>query len=171
MKRLILFLAFLLYAPLAFAAAGDLTATFGDRNSSNVHRVVADNNGVVTFAQDTGIKLPYTSGSTAETLTASQTGVTYVRTNGAGAAVDGAIYTLPTAAVGMEYTFVTDVAKIMEIDPQSSDTIQYASTSAGYRIRNTTAAAGDSITLFCAVANSWSVKTAKGTWAISTYQN
>ena len=172
MRKLILLIAVLLSAcPQAWAASGDLVSTLGDKNSSNVHRIGVDNNGLVTFAQDTGIKYPYTSGSTNQTLTAAQTGTTFILNNGAGVAAGSPIFTLPTAAVGMKFSFVTDLAMTFRIDPQSTDTINYASTAAGYRIRNTSAAIGDSISFFCATANTWSIVSKSGTWAIDVSQN
>jgi hypothetical protein len=165
-KRLILIFAFLLYVPLAWATSGDLTATFGDKNSSNVHRIEADNNGVVTFAQDTGIKYPYTSGSTNQTITAAQTGTTIVFNNGSGVAASGTMFTLPAAVVGMEYTIIADIAKWFYVKPASGEIINFSNLSANQRISNAgSGVAGDSITLFCATAGQWSVKSRIGTWA------
>jgi hypothetical protein len=164
--KLILLLALLVLPQLSMATSD--TATFGDKNSSNEYRIKADSDGLITFAQDTGIKYPYTTGSTNTTLTAAQTGTTFVFNNGDGTAANGTMFTLPTAVVGMRYTFIADVAKWMYIKPQSTDTINFASTATGWRINNSsTAAIGDNIELFCATANTWSARVGKGTWAMT----
>ena len=165
MKRfLLLFAVVFVFSTPSFAG---LTATFGDQNASKVHRLEADSSGVVTFAADTGIKYPYTTGSTTTAFTAAQTGTTAVFTG----AASGTSFTLPTAVVGMRYTVIGDVAKYFYIDAQSTDTIKLSGTSAGYRISNSgTAAIGDSITLFCAVANTWSIEAKSGTWAVGPGQ-
>lgn len=157
--------AFLTISSQVFAAQA--TATFGDYNSSNVYRMTADINGVITYANDTGILYPYTTASTNQTLTASQTGTTLVFNNGSGVTQSGTRWTLPTAAVGMRFTFIADVAKSMMVAPQSGDTINFASTAAGYRIQNLSSAAiGDSITLVCNTANTWSIASKVGTWTM-----
>jgi len=73
----------------------------------------------------------------------------------------------PNAAVGMEFTFVSDTNKLLKVDPNGSDTIKYATGSvplaAGDKLSSPGATA-DSLTLFCATANTWSVKAMKGTW-------
>ena len=166
MKKILLLIALLLPASLSWATSGDAVSTFGDQNSSNVYRVVADNNGVVTFAQDTGIKYPYTTGSTNQTLTAAQTGTTIIFNNGSGVATNGTTFTLPTAVVGMKYTVVADIAKWFYLTPQSTDTINFLASAQGYRMNNSsTKAAGDSITVLCATANTWSIVDKNGTWA------
>lgn len=139
------------------------TGTLGDQNSSKDYRVFTTTDGVVHYASDTGILSPYATVQTTNfTLTAAQTGTTQV----INASVSGVQATLPTAAVGMQYTIIADNAKWFYVKPQSTDTIKFASTAAGVRLSNSsTAAAGDSITLFCAVANTWSVKNRVGTWA------
>ncbi len=178
MKRILSFLVVGFLLSLSNAYATDRTATFGDQNASGVYRLRAEtdqstgtNYGWVVFAQDTGIYLPYTTASTNQTLVAAQTGTTIVFNNGAGTAQNGTAFTLPTAAVGMEYTIVADVAKYFFVDAQGTDTINFSTATAGQRISNSASAlAGDSITLFCATANKWSVKSKVGTWAVGPGQ-
>jgi len=147
------------------------TATFGDQNSSKDNRMFATTDGVIHFASDTGILLPYTTTSTNQTLTAAQTGTTVIFNTVGGVAQDATKFTLPTAAVGMQFTIVSDIAKWFYVDVQSTDTIKYSTATAGDRISNSaTAAAGDSITLFCATANTWSIKSKVGTWAVGPGQ-
>lgn len=170
---LFLLVSLLLVSP-SFA---ETTATFGDQNSSGTYRMVATNSGtnaadgLITFAFDTGIKFPYTTGSTTYTITAAQTGTTIVFNNGGGTASNGTTFLLPTAVVGMQYTIVADVAKWFYLDCQTTDVINFSTATAGQRISNSaTAVAGDSITVFCATAGQWSVKSRIGTWAVGPGQ-
>lgn len=150
------------------------TATMGDQNSSNVYRLTAYSGnssgtqyGYLTYAQDTGLFLPYVANATTNTtLTAYQSGTTIIFGNGAGVALNGTQYTLPAATVGMEFTIASDVAKWFYVDPNGTDTIKILNFVAGGRVANiSSAAAGDSITLFCGVAGSWTIKAKSGTWA------
>lgn len=171
MKRIISLavIALLVLCSQSFAAV--TTATFGDYNSSNVYRLSANSDGTLTFASDTSILYPYSTASTNQTLTALQSGSTIIFNNGAGSAANGTAFTLPTAAVGMQYTIVADVAKWFFVDAQSTDTINFSTATAGQRISNSaSAAAGDSITLFCATATKWSVVDHFGTWAVGPGQ-
>lgn len=161
--RLFIIAAIMLMACLVCAPvfASVVTATMGDTNSSGEYRVKADSDGVITFAADTGIKFPYEAGTTSDTLTAAETGKTIVSS----APTYPPTYTLPAAAVGMEFTFVGTTAVAILIDPDGTDTIKVGSAAAGQKIYNSSATVGDSITLFCATANEWAAKTKSGTWA------
>lgn len=142
------------------------TGTLGDKNSSGDYRVTLTNDGVVHYASDTGITMPYlTPTSTDQTLTAAQTGTTFVFNNGSGTAVSGATYTLPAAVAGLQYTFIGDVAKIFRLKPASGEIINYSTDVANSKVKNTSAAIGDSITVICVTAGQWSIKNRFGTWA------
>ena len=66
----------------------------------------------------------------------------------------------------MEFTFSTSTAIQTHVEPYSStDTIDYASLTAGQGLKNTTAAKGDSITVICAIPGHWTVLWPHGTWA------
>ena len=139
------------------------TGTFGDQNSDGTYRVTIDSDGIYTFAADTGINFPYQSGTTNDTLVAADSGRTYVVTSGATSAVT---LTLPAAAVGMVFPIVSATTETILVDPNGTDTINFASLSAGDRISNSGAAAkGDAITFICVTANEWSVQIHQGTWA------
>lgn len=183
MKRILSFLMALTLLFIGNANATQRTATFGDQNSSGAYRLRADVDsstsncaanatcGWVVYAQDTGIYYPYTTASTNQTLTAAQTGTTIVFNNGATTAANGTMFILPTAAVGMEFTIIADVAKWFYVDAQSTDTINFSTASAGQRISNVgSGLAGDNITLFCATAGSWSIKSKVGTWSVGPGQ-
>ncbi len=168
MKRILALVILAIITISANAFAANKTATFGDYNSSGVYRMTATDDGVITYAQDTGVVYPYIATATTNTtLTAAQSGTTVVLNNGNGTAANGTMYTLPSATVGLNFSFITDVAKSMIIHPNGTDTINYASISAGNGITNTSAAKGDSIGVFCAIAGKWSLKNITGTWASS----
>ncbi len=160
--RFTMLLAVLLSFVLAMPSFAAVTATLGDQNSSGNYRVQVDSDGVVTFAANTGIIFPYEAATTSDTLTAAESGKTFVVTPAAGSPPT---YTLPVAAVGMEFTFVTTNTVSVYLDPNGTDIFKYASLSAGDRIYNSSAAAGDTIRVFCATANQWAVTPIAGTWA------
>lgn len=175
MKRILLIVALVAVAFNSNAFAMQRTATFGDKNSSGVYRLRADNTfisganyGFITFAQDTGIVYPYLSTATTNTtLLAQQSGSTIIFGNGSGTAANGTKYTLPAATVGLQYTFISDVAKYFRVDSVSPDIINYSTAIAGSAVNNSgSALAGDSITIFCANAGFWSIKDKVGTWTI-----
>ncbi len=161
MKRILSLVVIGLLAFNSHVFAAQATATMGDQNASGVYRVTTDINGVLTYAQDTGIVSPYTTATTNTTMTASQSGTTMVFTGSS----NNTKFTLPTAAVGLQYTFIDDATVYINIVPQTSDTINFASLSQGqYLANSSTPAKGDAVTLFCAVANKWSVKNMRNTW-------
>jgi hypothetical protein len=147
--------------------AADLVATAGTPNSSGVYTMQVDSDRVVTVADDAGFKLPYEVAITSDTITAAETGKTFSVTTVKQGYGDYVTMTLPTAAVGSEFTFIADTKTIIYLDPAAADTIRYGSAvfAAGDKIGNSSAATGDSITLFCPVATYWSVKAVNGTWA------
>lgn len=161
MKRILLVAMIALLAISSKGFAAVKTATFGDYNSSNVYRVTADSDGVITYAQDTGIILPYTTATTNTTLGAAQSGTTMVFTGSS----NNSKFILPTASVGMQFTVVSDSTSYVNIVPQSTDTINFANLTQGQELANSSSPAkGDAVTLFCAVANKWSVKNMRNTW-------
>jgi hypothetical protein len=78
---------------------------------------------------------------------------------------DGAVITLPTAAAGLEYTFVVQAAQTLTITAGAGDTIGIAG--------SVTAAAGSissnvvrsSVTLLAVNATEWVATSAVGTWS------
>ena len=98
--------------------------------------------------------------STYDTLVAADSGKRFVSV----AATD-VTYSLPAASsVGLVYTFIAGSAKGLKVDPSTTDTIKYASLSAGDRIMST-GTMGDSITLICGMTGYWYVNDMKGSWA------
>ena len=95
-----------------------------------------------------------------KSVTAAENGEMYITTYASGTTT----VTLPAAAVGLEYTFVSGKGLTVTIDTASaSDTINYLTLDAGDTI-DSNAATGDSVRLTCARANTWDV-TAMGSSA------
>lgn len=127
---------------------------------------------IFKFARDTGIHYPYvTPASTSQTLTAYQSGSTFVVNNGGGTATGSPKIQLPTAIQKEDYTIITDVALAIRIVPATGEIINYSSDVANSRVKNTSAAIGDSIELFCATTGQWSIKSKSGTWATDNTGN
>lgn len=73
-------------------------------------------------------------------------------------------FTLPTAAPGMVYTFISEPAEVFDIDVATTfDTIRYLTMSGGDRLTSPGAVA-DSIELFSTQANYWNVRSISGVW-------
>lgn len=144
-----------------YSIAQSLVATFGDQNSSKVHRMQADTDGVITFASDTGIKYPYEIVTSGQTLTAAETGKVLAY-NGADISFT---HTLPDAEAGLNFTVLTMTAGTMNIDPQANDYI-YADNlilDAGDKITSSGDHV-DAITLFAIDAEHWIATSVVGTF-------
>lgn len=165
-SALILIFIFALILLFSVIAEATLIATIGDKNSSGDYRVEVSTDGTnatFKFQTDTAILFPYQSGTTNDTLIAADSGRTYVITS---ATVNPVVISLPTAAVGMVFKFVSSSSShAVYVRPDGTDIINYASLAAGSAIYNSSAAKGDSITLFCVTANEWDVDPSVGTWA------
>lgn len=177
MKRFNLAVFLLLLLAFCSPSFAETTATFGDQNSSGEYRIKATfdgTSGVVTYAADTGIQYPYeryTSANTPNTLIAAESGKTLSDTGGASgptASGFGSKHTLPRAAVGMEFTFTVASKSFITVDTvDASDTIEYSISGTGLDAGDSIKSAGqagDAVTLFCTVANKWSIKDMKGVW-------
>lgn len=148
------------------AGAAVLTATLGDRNSSDVYRVQVDSDGTLYFASDTSIVFPYrvktvTSTTTTDTVSVLDSGKTI-----AVAGVAGAFFTLPSAVPGLKYTFVSRIAKAFTVDTVSPNIINYSTAVAGQSITSAGAIA-DSVTLCSVENNKWEVCAMKGTFTVT----
>lgn len=162
-------------------AFAEVTATFGDQNSSLQYRMKAEydgTSGYITFASDTGIKYPYenyTTVNTNNTLISAESGKVLVDTGGSTDATGvctagkgGSKHILPTAAPGLVFTFTAGSKCVMTVDTvDTNDRIRYTisgtALDGGDSIKST-GQAGDSVTLFSTVANMWDVVQMKGTW-------
>ena len=154
-------------------------ATIGGRNSSNQYRAkvtrdTSSTTGIFTFAPDTAIVWPYEHYTTANTnnqLTAAESGKTITDTGGASgptAVGAGSKHILPRASVGLEFTLTVGALASSTLDTiDTSDTILYSITSTGLDAGDSiksTGQAGDSVTVKCTSANTWSITAMKGTW-------
>lgn len=170
-KLIVLFLGLMLLAlPRAQASVSNMTAQLGVYNTTDSqYGLEVDNANNFIFAPtSSSIKWPGTTASTNVTLTAANSGQTIIFNNGGGTAQSGTTFLLPSATVGLEIAVVADIAKWFYVKPGvGTDTINFSTATAGQRISNSgTAAAGDSITLYCATAGKWSVLDHNGTWAV-----
>lgn len=165
MKKLIgLFLGLmLLMLPKADASIANMTAQLGVYNSTDsTYGLEVDNlNSFHYGPTSASIYYPGTTATTNQTLTAQQSGQTFVMTGTS----NNTRFTLPTAAVGMRYTIIDDTTNTLQVTPQSTDTINFSTLTVGQGLLSSSAAKGDRIELFCAVANKWSVAELSGTWA------
>lgn len=181
-KALSLLLVFML-AFTVVAQATTRTATFGNQNSSNVYRLTADSDGVLTYAADTAIVPPYQNAATTTAtanvprqLVTADSGRTLVDWGGntpgvAALSGSGSKYFLPpadTAEIGQVYSIVTGVKEFVTLDTySSSDIILYsvsgASLSAGDSVLSS-GNAGDIFTVQNTAANTWAVVGKNGTW-------
>lgn len=99
--------------------------------------------------------------TTSQTVTSAQSGQIIVF-NGTG---NNTSFTLPTATIGLNFTFISNVNKYFAVIPQSTDTIALGSSTQGQPVNNVlSSAAGDSITLECQVNGTWSVQSITGSW-------
>lgn len=90
--------------------------------------------------------------------------------NGSGFTTTGAIaavtFALPAAVVGMHYYFYVNAVQELRVDPNGTETIGLPSSGAqqaagAYLTAN---AVGESLHIVCAVAGTWAVLSAVGTW-------
>lgn len=161
---------------LALAIAGNANAaskvgTMGVPNSSGNAPLEVNSDRTLTIATDAGIILPYELATTNDTITAAETGKTFLVNPSS-----QATFTLPDADVGMSFTFTAngghgDGTKKFILDPQSTDTIRgvvnsgATSTFAAGDSVISPGVTGDSITIFSAEDTYWDVVDMRGTFA------
>lgn len=143
----------LFYAATGYAADLFSVGKSGDNNLVNITKT-----GVLQGARGS-YEAFTTSGST---LTAIESGKTLVLTP-AGSDVN---FTLPTASLGLTYTFVHagGTANYITVTPQSTDTIEFAGTMAAGDKLKSGAATADSLTVISYTANKWAISAINGTW-------
>ena len=144
MKKLSLVLMALL-ATLCFASGAYCAE--GDEFSTTSFRI--DGNGQVFQ------KALVENISSNDTVTAAESGKTFLITSASGSP---AYIALPDAATGLIYHFIDGNGNRFAIDPDSDDTIKYASLSVGDRlISPASGAAGDSLTIIATDDSTWFV--------------
>lgn len=97
-----------------------------------------------------------------DTLTIEETGTVHTNTGASGAIT----FALPAATVGLHYMFVVGATQELRIDPNGTETISLPSTglaqaAGAYIVAD---AQGESVSIFCAKAGTWAVRSYVGTW-------
>lgn len=95
------------------------------------------------------------------TVTTATTGTVVFTNTGAGGAV---VFTLPTAAAGLTYTFYVDAAQTLEVLAGASTTIRVGGNVSGAAGNITNAVLGGSVTLVAISTTQWVAVCATGTW-------
>lgn len=161
------------YAAVYGDAGGKITATPNANFLGYALNAASGNNSVVEMLRvDTSAAAAGNSIVEAHTaayaVTTADSGKTFTNT-GAGAEVD---FTLPAAAVGLQYSFALGAAQTVHVLPNGTDQIGTASTAtvpatgvpntAGHGI--SAAAIGATVVLQCTKVGLWSVLSSAGTW-------
>lgn len=154
-----------------------------NKDRFNVHGWCIDDYGVLTpdIGMMTSSSYPNSQGgmsvptiniagpySTYDSLIAQQTG-SYITDMGGqtspSSTGSGGVYILPTASPGLIYYLTVGSNSTITVDTlTTADTILYASGTAGFGIKNSTKASGDSLVIYSAKAGFWSVEDHTGTW-------
>ncbi len=117
-------------------------------------------NGVLTPGTSASIKVNYEVFTTDDTLTSTDSGKVLIAKD-----TSGVIFTLPTSAVGLQYTFSNGSAKTLVVDPGNTvDRIVYSTTMVGGDSIKAVAS-GDTLSLVCGVSGYWYVTSMSGTWS------
>ena len=147
-------------------------ATVGNYNSSGrknraigTYDVEIDSDGYIYHYGADRYKYEYVVTNTTIGLT--QSGTVFVVKQEADTSTKDVTFTLPSAAVGAEFTFISADNENIFVDPAIADTIYYETSNvpldAGDSMKSP-GATGDSVTLFCPLANYWAIRTINGTW-------
>lgn len=123
--------------------------------------------GVQFSGQTLGVRRKYIAvGSTPYTVTAAESGSTYVTT------IADVVFTLPATAAGLEYTFINNSVSAgtgLSLDPVAADKIMgkglAKADNANYVNSGATDAVGDTTTIVGDGVDGWWVTTERGTWA------
>lgn len=150
---------------IAFPAQATVIATMGDPDTSGNYEIEVDSDEYITIYG--GLKTKYEAAVTNDTIVATETGRTYSIELAATAGTDTVTMVLPTAAAGLEFSFLVSDDITVYIDPAVADTIYLPGCTvcmdAGDKLASP-GATGDSITLISPAALKWVVKSMYGTW-------
>lgn len=168
----------LILASNAHASVANLTSQLGVYNSTdNAYGLESDNQNQFTFSgTSSSIKYPYKVISTANTLTTLTTldsGKTIVDTGGvtsatATAGAFGSKIILPRATPGLEYVIgvnaiVTTTVDTVDTLDSFDNSISGTAAQMGDSLKST-GQAGDTVSVFCARANRWTITAMRGAW-------
>jgi hypothetical protein len=169
-KFLYIILAVLLASIPAYAA--QKVGSFGIPNSSGTAPLEVDSDRMLSFATDAGIKASYEAAVTSDTITASESGKTFIIDP-----VSPMTLTLPDADVGLNFTFTSvsgtasgGATKKFILDPKSTDRFRGVVSSVvgtTFAIGDSvisTGVTGDSITIFCGQDTYWDVTAIRNTF-------
>ena len=128
------------------------------------NEIVIASGGTLTLEDGGAIVKPLNTKATNYTVTAADSGKTFLS-----AAVD-LVFTLPSTAAGLEFTFVCHTVSTttgLSISPAAADAIHYVTSVDNKDLINTAATdvEGDSVTLVGDGVDGWWVKAISGTWA------
>jgi len=143
--------------------AQSLVDTFGAPNSDWVAPMRVDTDRVITVAPDASFIAPYEAATTSDTLAATESG----KTISMACSTPNCEIELPTAAPGMGFTFSTNNATILNVDPADTDIIYWSISGVALHTGDKMTSPGataDSVTLFSTAANTWTVTTINGAW-------
>ena len=170
-KTLLLVAVFIMFIASSSFAAQQFCE--GNVNSNGLCDISIDEDGLITYTG--GQMAKYELATTSDTLTAIESGKTFVMESAVGSP---STMTLPDADVGLEFTFTQgSVAgsaarenSFFYIDPQDTDFIIFVNSeatstmAAGDKIYNSNGYTADSIRLICAQDLYWYATDVRGTW-------
>lgn len=170
MKKFLTFAAVLLFLCSGVSYAG-VTATVGDKNSSNNYRMTVDTNGTVTFQVDDSILYP------GGIVTSVGTGITNLTKLNSGQIIATSVaqkFNLPLSEVGLAYTLITTSGVKMTVDSINGGDILVgkfggATMAPGDSILVSTPATGDTVSFYCPQLGKWVATEVTGTtWTNNT---
>ena len=149
--RKVLFIVIAILLVCSFVHA-EKVGTFGKLNSSGVAPLEVDSDRIITITADAGLKTSYERVTADNTLVAADSGKTISISD-----VAGIDFNLPTAAVGMSFTFVAESTNSWTLNPADADTIRYNDMAAGDQAK-IGGATYSSLSIFCTQPLYWVVE-------------
>lgn len=132
------------------------------RISSGLARLTTANGGTGIGSWEQGLKVQPKTTSYSVLSTDSHTVLT---TTGASGTI---VFTLPTAAINLEYYFYNDVAQIMQVMAVGSDLFQWGTYTSGAAKTFATATKGHHCHIYCDKALLWVIENASDAWTLDS---
>jgi hypothetical protein len=166
MRKYFLIIVTIIFLMLSAFEAFAATPLFsvGDSNDDNL--VEISSTGILSGHRTSYEVFP----TTGDTLTADESGKTIIfiepRGSSTGNTNAGGRFSLPSASLGLEFTFVLGSNAFINVDPAygTSDRIIYTALVQSGDSLTSAGATGDSLKLICGFANTWYVSGMRGTW-------